>query len=97
MQQNQSLPQFKVKLDNYESIVSEFQNVQTQLESSCSDQDFENSYDYCIGFLKQYFTDSSLQRNVISNNFNTHSRKSLNNSLIPKMELILSRENQNIS
>lgn len=95
-QQNPSLAEIQVKLTNYESIFDEFQKVQIQLECSCTDQDlddhykyreeFENSYDYCIGFLKQYLSDNSPQTRVVNNN-NNNSQDSLNNILIPKMKI----------
>lgn len=97
---NQPIPnlaEIRVKLTNYERVFDEFQNVQIQLECSCADEDlenhynyreeFENSYDYCIGFLKQYLTDNSPHSSVGIHSQNTHFQDSLNNILIPKMKI----------
>lgn len=96
-QPNPSLAEIQVKLSNYESVFDEFQNIQSQLECSCADEEledhynyreeFENSYDYCIGFLKQYLIDNSTNSSAGSNIQNIHFQDSLNNILIPKMKI----------
>lgn len=93
--QRPNLAEIRVKLDSYENVLDDFQNVQTQLECTCDDQDledhykyredFENCYDFCIGFLKQYLIDNAPPPNVVSNH--NPNQDSLNNILIPKMKI----------